>query len=49
MSRILCLAHSGHKIITTTLRQFDYKAQGISSPVLEDVREGQRMNLETVV
>lgn len=49
MSGIQHLVNSGHGIITITLRWFDYKAQGISDPVSEDVREGQHMNLERVV
>lgn len=46
MSRILCLAHSGRGIITTTVRCVGYKIQGISGLVLKDVREGQHINLE---
>ena len=49
MSGIQHLVHSGHGIITTTLRWFDYKAQGISDPVSEDVKEERHMNLERVV
>lgn len=49
MSRILCLAHSGHGIITTTVRWVGYKIQGISGLVLEDIREEQHINLERLV